>query len=69
MRLVIECFINRTSLYNSADKDAFLLSKLDRLYRTYDTLLNTYNTNYIGVLQQANTDELAMHYNEYGLVS
>ena len=62
MRIVLECFINRTSLYNSADKDAFLLSKLDRLYGTYDTLLNTFNKNYIGVLQQANTDELAMHY-------
>lgn len=41
MRIVLECFINITSLYNSVDKHAFLMSKLDRLYGTNDTLLNT----------------------------
>ncbi|CAC5418112.1 unnamed protein product [Mytilus coruscus] len=62
IQIILDKFINRDSFYSSGDKIAFLLSKMERLYGAFDILLNTFNKNYIGILQQANTDELAMHF-------
>ena len=60
VQMILETFINRMSVRKC--KDIYVKSKLGRIYGLYDSLLNTFNKKYIGVLQQANTDELAMHY-------
>ncbi|CAC5364010.1 unnamed protein product [Mytilus coruscus] len=62
IQIILDKFVNRDSFYSSGDKIAFLLSKMERLYGSYDILLNTFIKNYIGILQQANTDEQAMHF-------
>ncbi|CAC5394941.1 unnamed protein product [Mytilus coruscus] len=60
IQIILDKFVNRDSFYSRGDKIAFLLSKMERLYGAYDILRNTFNKNCIGI--QANTDELAMHF-------
>lgn len=50
------------SVRKSKHNDDLVTTKLDRLYGLYDAMLNTFNRTYIDILQQANTDELAMHF-------
>ncbi|CAC5356709.1 unnamed protein product [Mytilus coruscus] len=50
------------SVRKSKHNDDLLTTKLDRLYGLYDAMLNRFNRTFIGILQQANTDELAMHF-------
>ena len=58
IQLIIGAFLNRRQLQRSPDSNAYVKQKLERLYMAYDWLLNSLNKNYIGVFQQANTDEL-----------
>ena len=68
LQIFFETFINKESMWHTSDKKSFLYSKIETLYSVYDILLNTFNRNYFGVLQQANTDELAMHYHSISTV-
>lgn len=70
VQIMLESFINRASLQASQkyDSQSFLKGKLQRLYTTYDTLLNTYSKNHIGLMQQANTEELLMNYRSVNTV-
>ena len=61
-QIVLESFINLDTLRRCKDADGHLKSKLERLYTTYDALLNISNRHYSGLFQQANTDELLMHF-------
>ena len=58
IQFIIGAFLNRRQLQRSPDSYAYAKQKLERLYMAYDWLLNSLNKNYIGVFQQANTDEL-----------
>ena len=60
MQSILETFINQKSFKNADDKKRFLERKLHTRYAMIDTLLNTYNKDYFGVIQQANSDELIM---------
>ncbi|CAC5412713.1 UBE2D [Mytilus coruscus] len=62
VQILFQTFINKMSVRKSKHNDDLLTTKLDRLYGLYDAMLNTFNRTYIGILQQANTDELAMHF-------
>ena len=46
----------------SKDSKQYLVSKLEKLYMAYAMMLNVSNGKYIGLLQQANTDELILGY-------
>ena len=61
-QLLLESFVNRRSLKKASDKASFLVQKLEKLFRLYDSLLNTHNRNYIGIFQQANANELLIEY-------
>lgn len=58
IQFIIGAFLNRRQLQRAPDSYAYAKQKLERLYMAYDWLLNLLNKNYIGVFQQANTDEL-----------
>lgn len=62
VQIVLDTFINKDTILQSNNTQKTLKKKLERLYTAYDLLLNTYNKNFIGVLQQATTDELLMNY-------
>ena len=62
VQLLLETFTNRRSLKKDSTSLAFLANKLEKLLRLYDSLLNIYNRNFIGIFQQANTDELLVEY-------
>lgn len=67
-QIILETFINKNSLKKSVDKQDFLKKKINRVYSIHDVLLNTYNKRHIGVLQEANTEELLMEYHSIGSV-
>ena len=67
-QLFLESFINRKSVRRSENLDQFILSKLKKLYGHYDSLLNLLNKNYIGLLQDINSQELAMNYHSINTV-
>ncbi|KAJ8309906.1 hypothetical protein KUTeg_011771 [Tegillarca granosa] len=46
----------------------FLQNKLKKMYFLFDTLLNLMNKNYIGLIQDANSQELAMNYHSINTV-
>ena len=54
-QILFDCFINRESLRRSSQPEDFLHQKFEKLYFVYDILLNVYKKNFIGVLQQSNT--------------
>ena len=57
-------FINRESVRQAGDTTLqFLDNKITRLYSLYDTGLNTINRNYSGLIQDMNSDELAINHN------
>lgn len=60
-QVLFEVFINKSS-FKKTKNEEFFQKKVERLYRIYDTLLNTFNRNFIGVHQQAYTDELLIEY-------
>ena len=62
MQLLLGIFINTDALRKSPDAPGYLQQKLEKLFTLYDGLLNTCNKNYIGIFQQANTDELLYDY-------
>jgi hypothetical protein len=67
-QLFLESFINRKSVRRSENLDQFILSKLKKLYGHYDSHLNLLNKNYIGLLQDINSQELAMNYHSINTV-
>ena len=62
IQLLCESFVNQRSLKKASDKQTFFVQKLEKLFRLYDSLLNIYNRNYIGIFQQANANELLIEY-------
>ena len=62
VQLLFESFVNQRSFKKASDKQAFLAQKLEKLFRLYDSFLNLYNRNYIGIFQQANANELLIEY-------
>ena len=67
IQILLEAFLNRRSIAGSSDS-TYLKSQIERLYSTYDILLNTKNSKYIGTLQEANTQNLLLHSNSIGSV-
>ena len=57
IQVLLECFVNKDSLKKVIDKPTFLRNKITKLYTTLDILLNIFNKNYIGLLQEFNTKE------------
>ena len=64
IQIVFQTFLNSDSMRRSGDKRAFVKRKLDHLYRSYDALLKTFNSQYFGVHKQANMDEPSMHFED-----
>ena len=62
LQVILGTFINKTSVKKSTNSELFLKTKMEKLYSTYDRLLNILNRMYIGVLQQRNTNELSAHF-------
>lgn len=62
IQIILGSFINRSSIKKSKNTELFLKSKIEKLYMTYDRLLNVLNRKHIGVLQQRNTNELCAHF-------
>ena len=69
VQLLLLSFVNKSSLTKSSQDDTFIRKKIQRLYLTFDTLLNTFNRNHTGLMQVANTDELLMHHSLFLLYS
>ena len=63
LQVQLETFINTDTIRKKQDPLSNIRTQLERLYGIYDILLNTMNQKHIGILQQANTNELLMHYN------
>lgn len=61
-QLILEKFINTKSLQSSKDEESFICSKVEKLYRVHDILLNTFNKNFSGIYHTANTEELLIEY-------
>ena len=61
-QILFDGFINRDSWRRSSKSEDYLHQKFEKLYLVYDILLNVYNKKFIGVLQQANTQELLTEY-------
>jgi hypothetical protein len=61
-QIILESYINKESMRRSENFTTFLNSKLKKLYCLFDSLLNILNKNYIGLLQDVNSQELAMNY-------
>ena len=62
VQMLFEVFINKNSLRTTQNRQAFTLKKLNKVHTIYDQLLNVFNRNYIGIQQQANTNELLVEY-------
>ena len=62
MQILFESFINPKTLRQTDDIMNVIETKLTSLYNTVDILLNVYNRNYFGVLQEKNTNHLIMNY-------
>ena len=62
VQIWFDTFVNKSSIRKSKIPAGVLKSKITRLYATFDVLLNTFNKNYCGILQQLNTKELVMNY-------
>ncbi|CAG2195104.1 unnamed protein product [Mytilus edulis] len=67
-QLFLETFINEKSFRRLEHLDKFASSKLKKMYGCFDTLLNLLNKNYIGLLQDINSQELAMNYRSISTV-
>lgn len=68
LQIVLEAFVNKTSLQRSSDKLGYLMPKIVCLYSIFERLLNLQNRHYLGVLQEVNTDELAFNFHSVGTV-
>ena len=68
IQLYLESFINKRTVAKCVDINVTTESKLTSLYSTYDRLLNIYNKNFLGILQERNTEELSMHYQSVNTV-
>ena len=62
LQMILSVFVNTEALGRAQNPDKFLKTKLEKLYTVYDSLLNIMNKNYVGIFQQANTDELLYDY-------
>ena len=72
VQLLLQSFLNAKTLQSFSDtktfdqaeqaekKISYLQKKLQVLYGVYDTLLHVLNKKYLGLMQEANTDELMM---------
>ena len=67
-QILFDGFINRDSFRRSSNPSDYLHKKFEKLYLVYDILLNVYNKHFIGVLQQANTQELLTEYKNISTV-
>ena len=61
-QLLLEVFINKKSLLKTSDTEKFLVQKFEKLFSVYDNLLNIFNRNFIGIFQEANTNEMLVEY-------
>lgn len=61
-QILFEPFINQRSFKFAENQQTFSTTKLTKLYGIYDSLLNVYNKNYFGLLQDINTQELSLNY-------
>ena len=61
-QIILESYINKESMRRSENFTTFLNSKLKKLYCLFDSLLNILSKNYIGLLQDVNSQELAINY-------
>jgi hypothetical protein len=68
IQLLFEGYINRSSMRRTDDKQSFLAKKFKRLYCQYDTLLNSLNRCYFGIIQDMNTQELILNYHSISAV-
>ena len=68
IQIFMEAFLNKDSFKRAVNAKQLLQSKLEKLYLTYDILLNTYNKKYFGLLQEANTKELVMNFQNVSTV-
>lgn len=66
VQILLETFINPNTINHTNDKEKLVSAKLKKLYGIYDTLLNVYNRNYCGILQDLNTQKLSMNYQSIG---
>ena len=61
-QVFLESFINQCTMGRTANQHDYIQSKLGRLYSAMDSLFTVHNRKYCGVLQEMNTNELAMNY-------
>jgi len=66
--IFLTLFINKDTLQKSENKALTLANKLSKLYCLFDSALATYNKHYCGVIQQLNTQELAINYHALSTV-
>ncbi|CAH1782286.1 unnamed protein product [Owenia fusiformis] len=69
VQLLFNEFLNKESLRRAPNREIMCHGKLERLYATYDTLLNIFNKKYMGLLQQEVSDDLLMNYSSLPSVS
>ena len=67
-QILLDGFINRDTLRKVSNPSEYLIKKFEKLYLVYDILLNVHNKHFIGVLQQANTQELLTEYRNISTV-
>lgn len=67
-QILLDGFINRDSIQRLSNLSEYLHKRLEKLYLVYDILLNVHNKHFIGVLQQANTQELLTEYRNINTV-
>lgn len=67
-QIILEKFININSVKKTGNLEVLLKNKFTRLYTAYDILLNLSNRLYTGVLQDLNSQELALNFQSVSTV-
>ena len=62
VQLLFQAFINAITVGKSEDKLSYLKPRLNKFYMIYDILLNIYNKNHLGIIQEMNSAELMVNY-------
>ncbi len=68
LQILLESFINPSSYRKAQHSTEYLKSKLQRLYFTFDSLLNIFNRCHSGIFQELNSDELSLSYHSVSSV-
>lgn len=68
LQMMLQSFLNNRQLGRSTNTENYARTKLFRLYQAFHSLLNVYDRQYIGVLQDVMSDQLAFGYHNTGTV-